>query len=270
MDSETSLVSVPVLSDAALVLEGVNDPVLLRVTNLLEQARSQNSKHLEVEVRIGTFSEANHFVAGYNNVALSGKLLSRLRKNGSQKSNWTTLNQQTSLNAEYPGNIRKRVTPPNKVPSICVKRKLATIDLGSDRVFGFRVCLSEEKPVELSKSLESSEPLSVRYCERASFTQRLEVGTNFFVNLQYDISKVTVPSKDKKECTKLPAEYHCEVELMDKLFTMGNPEEERRQSMMIAYAMLHQAKALLGTHRFNGETFEPLPRPTLHLIAHST
>jgi hypothetical protein len=68
------------------------------------------------------------------------------------------------------------------------------------------------------------------------------------------------------ECTKFPAQYHCEVELVDKLHKLANQEEEYKQNQIIAYTLAQCGKSLLGSYRL-GETSEKLEPPRLNMIS---
>ena len=266
------------------IIDHLNDSILIKMTDMLELQRSQNSNTVELEIRIGLFNEGNVFIPGYNNITPIKRLIARLKNNGQQKNNWTTLDPVQFMDAIF-GDVRKRIIPGN-APILCVKKKISTLDIGSDRIFGFRVSLSDEKvPTvddivrafpkktltsmqECLKELSNEPPALIRYAQRQSFVQKIDFKNGFVVNLRYDISKVSC-AKSKMDLTRTPASYHCEIELLDKLFKFGNIEEERQQSKMIAYVMLSQAKALLGTHKNQAEVYEVLPRPCLHFISQS-
>ena len=251
-----------------------NDPILISITELVAFVRSKKSEHLELEIRVGTFGQDNTFHPGYSHIGLIRRMITRLKNNCAKLKSWTTLNEVAFLNTEFPNNVRKRVglTP---IPIIVKKEKLSKIDIGSDRMMlGLRVSLSRETPV-LGSSLVDNEgkelaPSSIRYIHRASFIQKIHFTNTFSVSVQFDISKVSQSAPNKLECTKTPAQYHCEVELLDKLTSLNNPEEEIIQNQYIAYALLQAAKTFLGTHKIIvGEVPERLTQPNLVILSKS-
>jgi mRNA capping enzyme, beta chain len=256
------------------VFDALKDPLLQSITEFVAYMRSKNSENLELEIRVGSFASDQTFHPGYSHVPLMRRMTKRLETNCSKLNSWTALPQISFLSGEYLNNIRKRVAP-QQIPIIIQKRKLAKIDISSDRLMGLRVSLSEEIPVAASKLLDAQnkeqEPIQVRCIYRASFQQKIHFNNKFSVLVQYDISKVSTGAPNKLECTKTPAQYHCEVELKDKLIKLGNPDEERIQNQCIAYALLQCAKTFLGTHKMvNGEISERLNQPLLTMISSSS
>jgi hypothetical protein len=251
------------------LLDCLKDPVLNAVCDLVAYVRNHNTEPLELEIRVGLFGQDNTFNPGYSHVALMRRMMVRLQNNCAKLKNWTKLDELKFLTSEFPNNVRKRTCPQTK-PVLIEKKKLAKIDLSSNRIMGLRVCLSNEIPITDSKVItdtEKTEPISLRIVHRASFIEKVSFD-NFSVSFQYDISKISCTARNKIECTKTPATYHCEIELKDKLQKLGNEEEEKRQNKLIAFTFLNHAKTFLGTHKLiQGEVSEQLCQPCLSIIS---
>ncbi len=251
------------------LLDCLKDPVFNALYDLVSYVRNHNSENLELEIRVGLFGQDNTFNPGYSHVALMRRMMIRLENNCSKLKNWTHLGEIQYLNSEFPNNIRKRTAPQTK-PIIIEKKNIAKIDLSSTRIMGLRVSLSSEIPVIDLKRVtecEKNDPISLRIVRRASFIEKISFD-NFSVSFQYDISKVSSAARNKIECTKTPATYHCEIELKDKLLKIGNEEEEQRQNKLIAFTFLNNAKVFLGTHKLMpGDTSERLCQPSLSIIS---
>ncbi len=248
-------------------IETTRDPIIRSLVALVDYTRSHNSEHLELELRVGTFGQDHSFTAGYSHVPVISKMMKRLKNNALKLKTWTDVGKAEFNSCEYPNNVRKRV-PPNQ---IITKRKLAKIDIQSDRGMGLRVCLSSEIPVTDPQTLQDcdkNEPISLRIIKRVSFVQKVCFANGFDFLVQYDISKVSQAAPNKLECTKNPACYHCELELKTALSKLLDPETEMRQNQMIAYGLLSCAKTFLGTHRIvENDVAERLPPPSLVILS---
>jgi hypothetical protein len=248
-------------------VETARDPVIRSLAALVDFVRNSPDQ-LELEIRVGAFGQDHSFTPGYSHVPVISKMMKRLRNNTLKLKTWTELAKVPIFNSgEYPNNVRKRV-PLNQ---LITKRKLAKIDIQSDRGMGLRVCLSSEIPVtdpQVIQDCEKNAPISLRIINRASFVQKISFSNGFEFSVQYDISKVSQPAANKLECTKNPACYHCEVELKTPLAKLGDAETELRQNQMIAYGLLSCAKTFLGTHRLvENDTSERLPPPSLVILS---
>jgi hypothetical protein len=251
------------------LLDCLKDPIFISVCDLVCYLRNHNSEPLELEIRVGLFGQDNTFNPGYSHVALMKRMMLRLQNNCAKLKNWTKLDDFKFLTSEFPNNLRKR-TCPQTTPILIEKKKLAKLDLSSNRIMGLRVCLSNEIPVTDSKRItecEKIEPLSMRIVHRASFVEKV-CFDNFSVSFQYDISKVSSAARNKIECTKTPASYQCEIEIKDKLIKLGNEQEELRQNRLIAFTFLNNAKTFLGTHKLvSNDVSERLCQPSLAIIS---
>jgi hypothetical protein len=234
--------------------------------------RSKNSEHLELEIRLGTFSQDHHFTPGFHHTQrqIIQKALDRFRTNGTKLKDWTTLPELNYIVSEYGDNIRTIVNPGSPLKTQ-KKKKLVTLDLTTDRSHGFRICLSEEMDLtehthpDIFTMIKKQAPLSVRFVQRASFLTRIPMDTSD-LRVQYDISKVSTGA-NKLECTKQPASYHCEIELKGHLHKLGNEEQEVYDNQFIANQLLCYAKALLGSYRKDDKNvYHALPQPKVFFL----
>lgn len=241
-----------------------HDEVLQQVTEILEMARMKNSQFLEIELRLGRFATNNHFTPGYSCRDLANKLMCALAKNCQHKLGWTEIKKHQFMTATFPKNIRKR-THILKPPEIVRKNKITTLDIGSDREYGLRLAVSEEIPIR-DNFYDTEEPMNLRITERASFIQTLKLSPLLEVTFQYDISKTSTKGATKMDLTKNPSEYHCEIELIGNLVPLANKTEQRKQSQLIAAALLSCGRELFGNFRLTDNGLERLPTPALHFI----
>lgn len=242
---------------------------------MIERVRSADQP-LELEVRIGQFSNGNTFLTGYrhNERDLIKRLKERLEKNVSHLPNWTQPGMQSIfIRAEYENGIRQDCIPGSNQSKFNSKKCIEKLDLISDRAYDIRISLSEEfsidtsQDTELCVSLKTKKPTSVRYIYRATYIEKVPIDEDGFFSLQYDISKVSQPSADKMDCTKAPCNYHCEIELLPGFKRLEDKREEMLQNEFIAKSLLARAKALLGTHiKLDNNNYKVLPCPRLKLL----
>lgn len=250
------------------------DNVFGSVVKMVEYVRERHKEDIEMELRIGQFTNNGEFFPGYQhqNKAVISRLLKRLEKNSKDINTWENVKQYVFIRAEYPNGIRQTCIPKQEnSKTFSIKKRLGKVDISTDRIYDLRFSLCRETPVQISKDhaihemVKKNKPESVRVMQRASFTEEIPMGDYKF-KLQYDISKVSKQSQTKLSCTKYPCTYHCEIELLGKLLPLSDKDEENRQNEFIARSFISRGKALLGTFTLTPSGLVELPQPKLYLL----
>lgn len=221
----------------------LKDDIISKMVNAIDCARATGSKHLEMEIRLGRFTQDHHFQPGYGSMNLANKLIDSLRKNCETKQGWTQVKPLQIITAQYKDDIRKRVIP-GYPQEIIRKRKLATIDIGSNREYGFRFAISEELPVQ-DHHCDRDPPLYLWISERVTFDYISPVDSS--IHLRFDISKTSQRGSNKLEACEKKADFHCEVEFIE------SGASSSLTSFQIANILLSTARETMGNYRKNEE-----------------
>jgi hypothetical protein len=243
-----------------IIMQEVKDGVM----QILQYMRVHSQEPLEFEVRVGRYDDAGEFLAGYDDSAtlLVDRMVKRLKSSVEQDhTRWRMLDVDNMLRADYGQGIRHTAHQNQEqqyVQKSTVDTKWSTMDvLCHNRPMWLRFRLAREDPIDLTRRpdlqalLKQKAPLSVRYIRRQSFLETVMVGEEKVV-FRYDISKVSASGKTKLEATNGPSRYHVELELVSKLHTWSEKEQETKQNMAVADAFLDRAKALLGSFVVDG------------------
>jgi len=249
-----------------------SDEIIKSIITFLQYMRSAPSTdRLELEFRVGEFMTDQSFVSGYDAKHIDVTKRIRAALIDATKLNpqrWKlTEGSQHSVKHMY-GPVRRisytttDADGKKKVVREVVqhKQRVSSLDVYTDRPYHLRCRLSRETdvkdPIDLSKI-----PDSVQVVQRMSVQEFVPMGSSSDGGLvvQWDISKVTPSSSNKKEACDLPCRYHCELELITQLHKLDDPELEANQDSFIARSLVERASWLLGTH--SGTT--PLPPPKL-------
>lgn len=228
-----------------------DEAIVERMAALMESARGARA---EMELRLGKFSGQAHFQPGFGSRELANKLVAALQMNSKHKPGWSAIDPVQFVTAQYPGNVRKRVTP-GRAQEVVRKTRIGCVDIGSNREFGLRFAVSEEVPA--SEPADGEPPVSVWVTERASFTEDIAL-SGYNIRVRFDISMQSQPAANKKLIEEKKADFHCEIEIVDGF--------DATRSRAIAQKLLDIGRACMGTHYHTQAGKIKMPPPNLFLM----
>jgi hypothetical protein len=256
------------------------NPVKESLMRMLKYMRNNSQENLELEVRVGQFSNESEFQSGYTreHLQIIPRLLARLQKNTEHpelKKFWTSEPKYMLMRLQFDNDLRRTIRPSFPADFV-VKKRIGKLDILTDRQYHLRVSLSRENTIEITKAhpmydtVTKHPPKSVRYIYRAVFTEKVPSVSghddeNYTFN--WEISKVSNSAGNKKKSTETECFYHCELELCTKLSPIANTEEETEKNSLLADLILARAKALLGTTYYdNTNSLKKIPDSRLTLL----
>lgn len=262
------------------------DSILYKIVQLVSKLRNNANDQIpfELECRIGQFTTQGKFVAGYeiSHKALISRLLAALKERTKLSTNWSQIDSYSFVRSNYSNHIRSTHfgNSSNKPTEYLCKKIINHIDLKTDnREYDVRFSLASEKPIQLKQEsqeiynmITKNEPDRVCVGRRTSFLEivntngNLDVKNDFDFQLRYDISQISKAGRTKKEACEQPCDYHCEIEIYNKLQPLTNKTEEHKQDVYIAKVLLSRMSSLLGTFTSTPTGPKLLPPPLFYFL----
>lgn len=257
------------------------DPVRASVLKMVKYTRSQQEP-LELEIRVGQFDASNKFTPGFETAhrELLGRLAKRFTNNVKNVGHpdlrghiWTSEKPYLFTRCEYPHGLRQTCRPPND-QTFNKKKQIGKIDFSSDRQYQIRFCLSKETDVVMNEdhpayaTVQRGAPNSLRFVQRQSFVETIPPLQPHVpvLKFQWDLSKVSPSAPTKKNATNVPCRYHCEIELITPLTTLGSEQLDNQHDELVTDMLLSRARAVLGTSYIQNQQHTSLPLAQLFIL----